>query len=117
MPEYPLACDKCDHQWEDFWKVSEFDEKLKKAKCPECKSKKVYRDFNADNTYMGYTYSLNDCKTIGQYAEKQRKKYGEEKSQLMEESFVTQKTLPDNDLGDGMKRIRDVSDMKGKNDR
>jgi putative FmdB family regulatory protein len=78
MPEYTYACDSCGHKWSIFCHMSEY--KAKK-KCPSCKKiKSVHRDYEEDNVYGGYSYSLSEAKTLGHYADKQAKK------SLMEES-------------------------------
>jgi putative FmdB family regulatory protein len=40
MAVYCLECKKCGHQYEIMSMMSEKDKNVKKAKCPECKSKK-----------------------------------------------------------------------------
>jgi putative FmdB family regulatory protein len=39
MPFYPLECKKCGHKYDVMSLMSECEENIKKAKCPECKSK------------------------------------------------------------------------------
>lgn len=111
MPEYNFECEKCEACFEKFWKVVDYDENLAKLRCPSCKSRKVFRDFAQDGVYGGYVPSLSECKSVQQYAEKQTKQYGKEKTQKMIEGFKTEKA-PDKELPNGMKRIKSVDDMK-----
>lgn len=39
MPFYPLECKKCGHKYDIMSSMSEREQNVKKAKCPECKSK------------------------------------------------------------------------------
>lgn len=118
MPFYSYFCKKCEQEFDVFMRISEFDEERNKQKCPECGSKKVAQDIAADwaTGYAGYTTSLADCKTLGRYAELNRKKYGNEKSDLMEKSFETKKEYKDN-LSEGMTRVHKGKDFRGKDDR
>jgi hypothetical protein len=57
---------------------------------------------------------LSDCKTLGQYAEKQTKKYGKEKCADMREKFVEYKKNKQGGMKDlpvGMSRITNASDL------
>ncbi|MBU1023223.1 zinc ribbon domain-containing protein [bacterium] len=48
MPYYDFYCEKCGHQFEEFFSVND---DRKGLKCPECSSKKVERNFG--NISMG----------------------------------------------------------------
>ena len=58
MPEYSFICSECDLDFSMVWTIREYDCKIKTAKCPECNSTKVYRDFAQDNLIVtGKLYS------------------------------------------------------------
>jgi len=110
MPEYSFECEKCGNNFSEIFSISEYDERIKKVKCSSCKSKKVYRDFAADSVSSNYVYGLSECKTVQQYAEKQTKLYGKEKTQKMIESFKTKSV--ENELPSGMTRVKTAKDLK-----
>ena len=90
MPEYSYACDACDHKWSIFCHRSEYKER---KKCPCCKKiKPVHRDYEEDNVYGSYSYSLSETKTIGHYADKQSKKFGKNKVEDMLREQKTKQT-------------------------
>ncbi|NVM35809.1 MAG: hypothetical protein HWN81_09450 [Candidatus Lokiarchaeota archaeon] len=76
MPEYSFRCDKCDETFLRFFHVKEYESELKKSKCPSCKSKKIYRDFLADNITPNYIKGVHEAKTLGELADKRSKKLG-----------------------------------------
>lgn len=43
MPYYEVTCDKCNHEYDVSSLMAECEENIKKAKCPECKSKSKTR--------------------------------------------------------------------------
>lgn len=47
MPEYELICGKCQHQWTIVKSMAA----ALPSKCPECKSKKVCRDYSKIRIY------------------------------------------------------------------
>jgi len=95
MPEYSFSCEKCDHNFSEIWSMPEYDCKVKKVKCPSCKSKRVYRDFATDNFVPNYVKGLHEAATLGEYADKQVKKLGKAKVEQMRRD---QKTKKRNDL-------------------
>lgn len=95
MPEYSFSCEKCDHNFSEIWSMQEYDCKVKKVKCPSCKSKRVYRDFATDNFVPNYVKGLHEAATLGEYADKQVKKLGKAKVEQMRRD---QKTKKRNDL-------------------
>ena len=104
MPEYSYICEKCDHRWSIFCHRSEYKDKIK---CTSCNKKKsVYRNFEEDEVYGAYNYSLSEAKTIGHYADKQSKKLGKNRVEDMIREQKTKKvdTLSGK-LGDGMKKM------------
>ncbi len=78
MPVYNLYCEDCLLDIEIECSVSEYDNRMKNIVCPECTSRKVYRNYQNDNVYS----SVREVKTIGQLADANTKKY---RSQLNEE--------------------------------
>ena len=104
MPEYSYICEKCECSWSILCHRSKYKDKIK---CPSCKkSKMVYRDFQEDEFYAAYNYSLSEAKTIGHYADKQSKKLGKNKIEDMVREQKTKKvdTLSDK-LPDGMQKM------------
>ena len=110
MPEYSFQCDLCNSKFSVVWKTKEYDTNIKKLRCKQCGSKKIYRDYSDYNLFVKYVPNLSECKTIGQYADLQTKKYGKEKCQKMLENFKTKKQ-PTKPLPEGMKRIESPEDM------
>jgi putative FmdB family regulatory protein len=103
MPEYSFRCDKCDEIFERFFHVTEYESELKKSKCPSCKSKKIHRDFLADNVTPNYIKGVHEATTLGELADKRCKKLGKRTVEGMREDFKTKKrnTLEDK-LPEGM---------------
>ena len=67
MPEYSYACDNCGYKWSIFCHRSEYKSR---KKCPSCgKIKSVHRDYEEDEVYGSYNYSLSETKTLGHYAD------------------------------------------------
>ena len=77
--------------------------KVKKSKCPSCKSKKIHRDFLADNVTPNYIKGVHEATTLGELADKRCKKLGKRTVEGMREDFKTKKrnTLEDK-LPEGM---------------
>jgi putative FmdB family regulatory protein len=104
MPEYSYACDECNHKWSIFCHRSEYRDK---KKCPSCKKiKSVHRDYEEDNVYGAYNFSVSEAKTLGHYADKQSKKYGKWKCEDMKRDFKTKKVQGGAELPDGMSRMQ-----------
>lgn len=70
---YPLICNKCSHEWEVQWTIAEYEEKLKKTKCPSCKSKRIEQDFASKVNDVLCTTS---CRTLQALAEKNTRQMG-----------------------------------------
>jgi len=103
MPEYSYSCDSCQHDWSLVCSMSDYSDK---RRCPECKkSKNVHRNYAEDNIYGAYSYSLSEVKTIGHYADKQTKKYGNEKVDHMLGEQRTKKIDINKPLPEGMSRM------------
>lgn len=104
MPDYTFECEKCSKQTILFFTMSEYDKQHKKVKCPSCQGPLI-RNFLADNVRGIVSTSLSDCKTIGQYAEKQTARYGKQKVEDMMQQAKTKKTGGMDTLPQGMTRI------------
>ena len=103
MPEYSYMCEDCNGKWTVFRHMSEYKPK---ETCPACgKIENVYRDFEDDNIYGGYSYSVSETKTLGHYADKLTKKYGRWKCEDMQKDFKTKKTQGGGELPQGMSRM------------
>jgi|6_EtaG_2_1085325.scaffolds.fasta_scaffold04102_8 hypothetical protein len=87
MPEYSLRCEDCDQPWSELWSFNDYEKKLNDAECPECSSSKVYRDYSSDTMVTNYIKGLHECATLGEYADKQTKKYGKDKCEEMSQDF------------------------------
>ena len=64
------------------------------------------RDFETDNIGGFISISLSDCKTIGQYADKQSEKYTKSQREGMIEDFKTKKSSGMKKLPKGMNRMK-----------
>jgi len=106
MPEYSFKCRKCSETTSLFCSISVYDEKKSKIKCSSCKSKRMDRDFEADNIGGFVSISLSDCKTIGQYADKQSEKYTKSQREDMIDGFKTKKSGGMKKLPKGMNRMK-----------
>lgn len=107
MPEYNFVCEKCSYSFVEFWHVSEYDQKVKKCKCPSCKSKKVNRDYSNYNV-VG---SVKAIKTIGQLAEANAKKLGK---YGLEEKMATDNRIVPKEVKERRERIRKINKMTPK---
>jgi hypothetical protein len=72
MPNYNLYCDDCDQEIEIFCSIKDYDTRMKNIICPNCCSRKIYRNYQEDNIYS----SIKEITTVGQLAEKNTKKMG-----------------------------------------
>ena len=104
MPDYTFECEKCSNQIVLFFTMSEYDKQHKTVKCPSCKGSLI-RNFLADNVRGIVSSSLSDCKTIGQYAEKQTAKHSKQQVEDITENFKTKKTGGMKKLPQGMTRM------------
>lgn len=91
MIEYTYHCSKCENNFTKFWLMAEYDKKNKNVKCPNCKTKKVYRDYATDQITSNVVPMLSECNSLQRYAEKQSKQYGKEKCEKMAEGFTAYK--------------------------
>jgi predicted nucleic acid-binding Zn ribbon protein len=104
MPEYTFECQTCAKQVVLFFTMSDYDKKNKTVKCPSCQ-RFLVRNFLADNVRGFVTSSLSDCKTIGQYAEKQTAQYSKQQVEDIVDNFKTKKVGGMKKLPTGMSRI------------
>ncbi len=111
MPVYTFLCEQCNNKFELTCSISEYDDLYKY--CPVCETDKhMVRDFSEDNVHG----SVKNVKTLGQLAEKNRKKYGEELSQKMIESYKTKVETPPG-LPEGAKVVPMDPKVKSNNKR
>ena len=47
MPTYEFLCQKCEKPFERIYSLEEYDQEMKKIKCPECRSTRVVRQISA----------------------------------------------------------------------
>lgn len=104
MPEYTFICEKCSDNTSLVCTISEYSNKSKTIKCSSCGGV-LYRDFSEDNIDAFVSVGLSECKTIGQYAEKQSAKYTKAQLADMKEGFKTKKTEGGSPLPQGMSRM------------
>tara|TARA_R110002020_G_scaffold46539_17_gene132388 strand:- start:3240 stop:3605 length:366 start_codon:yes stop_codon:yes gene_type:complete len=100
MPEYTFNCEECNNIFSTVFKISEYNTKVESLTCPSCNSSKVYRNYQSDAVVTNYIKGLHECTTLGEYADKQSKKYGKEKTNSMLQNQVTKKKE-----GTGMKEL------------
>ena len=105
MPEYTFKCEKCSEKITLICGMSEYDIESQKLICQSCNGS-VERDYTEDNVRGSVSLSLSDCKTIGQYADKQTSKYSQGQVEDIVENFKTKKTGGMKELPTGMSRIR-----------
>lgn len=98
MPEYTFKCNECDTIFSIICSIKEYNSN---QSCPNCHTKDTNREYNIDNSHINYIRGLTEAKTLQEYAEKQTKKYGQEKCNEMRQKFVEYKQ---NKVG-GMKEL------------
>jgi putative FmdB family regulatory protein len=64
MPNYSFKCEGCKHSFELFLKMSESDQPLKE-KCPNCKKKKVIKDWSQQSNSIAMDTTLTPTKVNG----------------------------------------------------
>jgi len=113
MPEYSFECEKCEVAFTSVFSIAEYDEKIKKVKCPECKSKRVLRDYGADRIVPNYVKGLHEATTLGEYADKQTAKLSRDERDAKLRSYKTKKNPNTGikELPSGMSRAKTNSDM------
>lgn len=113
MPEYNFKCDKCNEIFTKVWTISSYDNKIKNLKCPSCKSSKIFREYDLDQVVGNYINGLHECKTLGEYADKQTAKMSRDERDAKLASFKTKKNPNSGmkQLPNGMTRSKYSSDM------
>lgn len=84
MPTYNFCCEKCLAKFDIYCLINEYDLTFKKLSCPECASKRIYRDYESEDIRG----TVKEIKTIGQLADYNTKKMG---SKLQEEAEKNKK--------------------------
>ncbi len=64
MPNYSFKCESCDHSFEVFLKMSECDNPTKEN-CPNCKKKKIVKDWSAQKNSIAMDTTLTAGKVNG----------------------------------------------------
>lgn len=65
MPVYGFICNKCDHKFDEYLKMDEREEPLKKP-CPKCKKKKsIRREYDGFSQSIGSDATLTPNKATG----------------------------------------------------
>ncbi len=100
MPEYTFNCEKCEDIFAIVCSISEYTNVADKLKCPSCKSKKVYRNYQEDAVVTNYIRGLHECKTLGEYADKQSAKMTKSEKEGRIAGYKTKKKE-----GTGMKEL------------
>ena len=114
MPEYSFKCDKCDTAFGKIWSMSDYEQKIQNVRCPCCRACRVYRDYGEDAVITNYIKGLHEVSTIGEYADKQTKKYGKDKCEKMVHDFSPYRRNKDGgmkELPSGMTRMDKPEDM------
>ena len=104
MPEYTFECEKCSEKIILICSMGEYDIESQKLSCQSCNGS-VERDYAEDNVRGSVSLSLSECKTIGEYADKQTSKYSKSQVEDIIENFKTKKTGGMKQLPKGMTRI------------
>lgn len=64
MPNYGFVCEKCNHSFDKLLSISERETPLN-LPCPECKAKKVKRQYDSFTQTIGSDVTLNANKATG----------------------------------------------------
>ncbi len=101
MPEYSFLCERCNGSFAKKFSLADYDKEISKVKCPVCHSKsRVFRNYDRDNVTVNYVKGLHECKTLGEYADKQSKKMSSDHIDEKMADFKTKK-----DPNSGMKEL------------
>ena len=88
IPSYTFFCEECKKNFSIVCSIKDYSSN---QNCPHCNNSNVYREYNIDNACINYINGLSEAKTLQEYAEKQTKKYGQEKCNEMRQKFVEYK--------------------------
>lgn len=64
MPNYAFKCEKCEHTFDEILNLNDRDTPTKKP-CPNCKKKKVIRDWQASAPSLAMDATLTPHKVVG----------------------------------------------------
>ena len=64
MPNYAFKCEKCEYTFDEMLSLSDRDAPTKKP-CPQCKKKKVIRDWQASTPSLAMDATLTPSKVVG----------------------------------------------------
>ncbi len=64
MPIYAFKCENCGHSFEESLTMAKNDVPLKNP-CPECKKKKVIRDYGSEGVGMALDATMSPNKATG----------------------------------------------------
>jgi putative FmdB family regulatory protein len=64
MPNYAFKCEKCEYSFDEMLSLSYRDLPTKKP-CPQCKKKKVIRDWQASTPSLAMDTTLTPSKVVG----------------------------------------------------
>jgi len=111
MPEYTFICSGCSDSFSIFARWYDLDDMVttKKVVCPNCRSKKVTRDYTGDCATISGSVKKSDSelKTIGDLANRNRDKFSVDKIEHLNKKHNSYKEqVPDKPLPKGMSRIK-----------
>lgn len=64
MPNYSFKCEGCKHSFETFLKMSENNKPLSEP-CPNCKKKKIVKNWEEQSNSIAYDTTLTPTKVCG----------------------------------------------------
>lgn len=108
MPNYSYICTNCNHNFELFFYIKDYQDE---PKCVECGSKKTHRNYMADvvTQFSSVKKADNELKTIGDLARRNTERMSEDQkialyrkhNEYKDDTTVDQKPLPK-----GMNRMK-----------
>lgn len=106
MPTYSYICDKCSHEFELFFHISDY---IEHPKCEKCKKTKTRRSYMKDVTsqHMSVKKADSELKTVGDLANRNRDRMSEEqKTELYRKHNSYKDEQSTKELPKGMSRIK-----------
>ena len=64
MPNYAFKCENCDHSFDEILSLNDRDLPTK-SPCPNCKKKKIFRDWQASTPSLAMDATLTPSKVVG----------------------------------------------------
>jgi putative FmdB family regulatory protein len=107
MPSYSFVCEECDHHFEIFLSISNYENH--KTKCVSCKSKKIFRNYNEDCSTITSSIKKSDSelKTLGHLAARNTDRMSEDQKQALKEKHNSYREESfQNGLPAGMSKIQ-----------